>query len=86
MQRDWLRGMESMATALPRFNTYDFHFWGHVVQQVYSEKIMNVEHFIKKIRETAAIITPRILQYVQRKLQYCLNLFRAKNGAHVKLH
>lgn len=43
----------------------DLHCWGHVKQQVYSKRIMNIQHLIRRIQEAETATAADILQNVR---------------------
>lgn len=78
--------MESIADTLHKFKTYGLYFWGHVKQQVYSERIMNVQHSIERVQEAPAQLTiNRCPRKCVAKATIPLDLCRANKGAHVEL-
>lgn len=69
----------------PQIQNLRVIFLRHVKHQVYSDRILNVQHLLQRIQKAVALITPDILENVWRELQHRLDLCRANNRAHVQM-
>jgi hypothetical protein len=62
----------------------DYHLWGHLKAQVYTEKIRNVEHLRQRIIEACNAITSGIIKRVFVDWVKWLNLCIEDNGGHTE--
>ncbi|GBN19854.1 hypothetical protein AVEN_114561-1 [Araneus ventricosus] len=69
----------------PDITPLDFYLWGYVKQQVYSERINDINHLKQKITVVIYSVTPDVLTRVWEELDYSLDVCMATNGAHIKL-
>jgi hypothetical protein len=66
-------------------DTPGFLFLGYVKQTVYSVRIHSIQHLKQRIREVAASVTPDVFGRVWQDIEYCLDVCRATNEAHIEL-
>jgi hypothetical protein len=64
----------------------DFYFWGYIKQCVYSVHINSADHLKASITEALHSVTPDVLRRVWQELDYRLDVCRATNESHIKLH
>jgi hypothetical protein len=64
----------------------DFFFWVKVKNDVYSEKIRDLNHLRARLIATVNAITPEMLANTWEEVKYRLDLCRATNGAHIELY
>ncbi|PSN50349.1 hypothetical protein C0J52_07584, partial [Blattella germanica] len=64
----------------------DFFLWGFVKDRVYQTPVADLADLRRRIVEVIALVTPEMLSRVWQEIEYHLDITRATNGAHVKLH
>jgi hypothetical protein len=62
----------------------DFYLWGHLKEQVYPEKIRNVEHLRQRTIEACNAITSGIIKRVFVDWIKRLNLCIENNGGYIE--
>jgi hypothetical protein len=70
----------------PDLTPVDFFLWGYVKNCVYGEKIGDLQHLWDRIATAIATVTPDIIQRTWHEIEYCLDVCRATNGAHIETY
>jgi hypothetical protein len=60
----------------------DFLLWGYIKNVVYDEKIRDLWH----LQDRIAAVPPDIIERNWHEIEYCLNIYPAINGAHIRIH
>lgn len=68
----------------PDLSKMDFFLWGFSKHNVYKDQPSDIEDLKKKVRDAFQLITPEMLQRVEKDNIRRLNLCIARGGAHIE--
>ena len=66
----------------PDLSPLDFFLWGYIKNIVYAEKI----HLQDRITSTIETVTRDVIQKTWQEIEFCLDVSRATNGAHIEIY
>ena len=71
---------------LPDITPLGFFVWGYVKNIVYKAKVRNIDDLKQRISNAMKTINEAMLQRTWQEIEYCLDVLRATNGAHIEVH
>jgi len=60
-----------------------FFLWGYIKNIVYGEKVRNIQHLQDRITSAIETVTRDKIQKTWQEIEFCLDVSRAINGAHI---
>jgi len=63
-----------------------FSCGGYIKNIVYAEKIRNIQHLQERITSAIETVTRDMIQKTWQEIEFCLDVSRATNGAHIEMH
>jgi len=70
----------------PDLYLLDFFLWGYIKSIVYAEKIRNIQHLQERITSAIETVTRDMIQKTWLKMEFCLDVSRATNVAHIEMY
>ena len=59
---------------------------GYIKNIVYAEKIRNIQHLQERITSVIETVTRDMIQKTWQEIEFCLDVSRATNGAHIEIY
>ena len=63
-----------------------FFLWGYIKNIMYAEKIRNIQHLQYRITSAIETVTRDMIQKTWQEIEFCLDVSRATNGAHIEMY
>jgi len=70
----------------PDLSPLEFFLWGYIQNIVYAVKIRNIHHLQERITSAIETVTRDMIQKTWQEIEFCLDVSRATNGAHIEMH
>jgi len=63
-----------------------FFLWGYIKNIVCADKIRNIQHLQDRITSAIETVTQHMIQKTWQEIEFCLDVSRATNGAHIEMY
>jgi len=70
---------------IPKISPLDFFLWGYIKNNVYAEKIRNIQHLQDGITAIETV-TRDMIHKTCPEIEFRLDVSRATNGAHIEMY
>jgi hypothetical protein len=70
----------------PDITPLDFSLWGYVKSIVFRTSVNGLDELKTRIRNAISAIPADMLHRTWQELEYCLDVIRATNGAHIEVY
>ncbi|PNF32700.1 hypothetical protein B7P43_G12963, partial [Cryptotermes secundus] len=70
----------------PDITPLDFFLWGYVKDTIYKFQARDIDQLKTRVKDAITTVDVSMLARTWQEIEYCLDILRATNGAHVQLY
>jgi len=70
----------------PDFSPLDFFLWGYIKNNVYADRIRNIQHLQERITSAIETVTRDMIHETWQEIEFRLDVSRATNDAHIEMY
>ena len=70
----------------PDLSPLDFFLWWYIKNIEYAEKIRNIQYLQERVTSAIENVTRDMIQKTWQEIEFCLEVSRATNGAHIEMY